>query len=76
MTHSFFSACRTLWRNGETRFSLMGTSLFWGAGVTLRFLLVIWVPVALGITSNAMPTYLNAMVAVGIVLVPGRRRSW
>ena len=68
MTHSFFSACRTLWRNGETRFSLMGTSLFWGAGVTLRFLLVIWVPVALGITSNAMPTYLNAMVAVGIVL--------
>ena len=71
MTHSFFSACRTLWRNGETRFSLMGTSLFWGAGVTLRFLLVIWVPVALGITSNAMPTYLNAMVAVGIVLGAG-----
>ena len=71
MTHSFFSACRMLWRNGETRFSLMGTSLFWGAGVTLRFLLVIWVPVALGITSNAMPTYLNAMVAVGIVLGAG-----
>jgi LPLT family lysophospholipid transporter-like MFS transporter len=54
----------------------MGTSLFWGAGVTLRFLLVLWVPVALGITSNAMPTYLNAMVAVGIVLGPARRRSW
>ncbi|VFS75619.1 Lysophospholipid transporter lplT [Raoultella planticola] len=49
MTHSFFSACKTLWRNGETRFSLMGTSLFWGAGVTLRFLLVLWVPAALGI---------------------------
>ena len=71
MTHSFFSACKTLWRNGETRFSLMGTSLFWGAGVTLRFLLVLWVPAALGITSNAMPTYLNAMVAVGIVLGAG-----
>ena len=71
MTHSFFSACTTLWRNGETRFSLVGTSLFWGAGVTLRFLLVLWVPVALGITSNAMPTYLNAMVAVGIVLGAG-----
>jgi LPLT family lysophospholipid transporter-like MFS transporter len=39
--------------------------------VTLRFLLVLWVPVALGITSNAMPTYLNAMVAVGIVLGAG-----
>ncbi len=71
MTRSFFSACRNLWHNGETRFSLVGTSLFWGAGVTLRFLLVLWVPVALGITDNATPTYLNAMVAVGIVVGAG-----
>ena len=71
MTRSFFTACRTLWQNGETRFSLVGTSLFWGAGVTLRFLLVLWVPVALGITDNATPTYLNAMVAVGIVVGAG-----
>jgi LPLT family lysophospholipid transporter-like MFS transporter len=71
MTRSFFTACRTLWQNGETRFSLVGTSLFWGAGVTLRFLLVLWVPIALGITDNAMPTYLNAMVAVGIVVGAG-----
>lgn len=71
MTQSFFSACRTLWLNPDTRFSLVGTSLFWGAGVTLRFLLVLWVPVALGITDNATPTYLNAMVAVGIVVGAG-----
>lgn len=71
ITRSFFNACRTLWHNGETRFSLVGTSLFWGAGVTLRFLLVLWVPVALGITDNATPTYLNAMVAVGIVVGAG-----
>ncbi|MGF6269964.1 LPLT family lysophospholipid transporter-like MFS transporter [Lelliottia nimipressuralis] len=71
MTASFFSACRVLWRNGETRFSLLGTSMFWGAGVTLRFLLVLWVPTALGITDNATPTYLNAMVAVGIVVGAG-----
>jgi MFS transporter, LPLT family, lysophospholipid transporter len=71
MTGSFFSASKTLWRNRETRFSLVGTSLFWGAGVTLRFLLVLWVPVALGITDNATPTYLNAMVAVGIVVGAG-----
>ncbi|WP_313626086.1 lysophospholipid transporter LplT [Kosakonia sp.] len=71
MTSSFFNACKSLWRNGETRFSLVGTSLFWGAGVTLRFLLVLWVPVALGITDNATPTYLNAMVAVGIVAGAG-----
>ncbi|EHV3413228.1 lysophospholipid transporter LplT [Salmonella enterica] len=71
MTRSFFSACVVLWRNGETRFSLVGSGLFWGAGVTLRFLLVLWVPVALGITDNATPTYLNAMVAVGIVVGAG-----
>lgn len=71
MTQSFFKACLVLWRNGETRFSLLGTSLFWGAGVTLRFLLVLWVPVALGVTDNATPTYLNAMVAVGIVVGAG-----
>ena len=73
MTRSFLNACTSLWRNGETRFSLVGTSLFWGAGVTLRFLLVLWVPVALGITDNATPTYLNAMVSW---LAQVRQRSW
>ena len=68
MLRSFIAACRVLWRDAETRFSLLGTSLFWGAGVTLRFLLVLWVPVALGITDNKTPTTLNAMVAIGIVL--------
>ncbi len=53
MTASFFNACNVLWRDGETRFSLLGTSLFWGAGVTLRFLLVLWVPLVLGLTDNA-----------------------
>ena len=71
MSSSFFRACGALWRDGETRFSLVGTSLFWGAGVTLRFLLVLWVPVALGITDNKTPTLLNAMVAIGIVFGAG-----
>lgn len=68
MVRSFFSAAALLWRDAETRFSLLGTSLFWGAGVTLRFLLVLWVPVALGINDNTTPTTLNAMVALGIVI--------
>ncbi|NDL65512.1 lysophospholipid transporter LplT [Acerihabitans arboris] len=67
MVGHFSKACGQLWHDGYTRFSLIGTSLFWGAGVTLRFLLVLWVPVALGINDNATPTTLNAMVAVGIV---------
>ncbi|MBD8221754.1 lysophospholipid transporter LplT [Pantoea agglomerans] len=68
MARSFFSAAALLWCDAETRFSLLGTSLFWGAGVTLRFLLVLWVPVALGISDNTTPTTLNAMVAIGIVI--------
>ena len=68
MLRSFFRAAAVLWRDAETRFSLLGTSLFWGAGVTLRFLLVLWVPMALGINDNTTPTTLNAMVAIGIVL--------
>lgn len=71
MGSTFFNACVVLWRDGQTRFSLIGTSLFWGAGVTLRFLLVLWVPVALGISDNATPTMLNAMVAIGIVVGAG-----
>jgi MFS transporter, LPLT family, lysophospholipid transporter len=67
----FTSAVRTMLRNPDTRFSMTGTSLFWGAGMTLRFLLVAWVPIALGITTNSMPAYLNAVVAVGIVIGAG-----
>lgn len=67
MARGFFAAGATLWRDKDARLSLVGTSLFWGAGVTLRFLLVLWVPLALGMTDNATPTLLNAMVAVGIV---------
>jgi LPLT family lysophospholipid transporter-like MFS transporter len=50
---------------------MTGTSLFWAAGSTLRFLLVAWVPVALGLTDNSTPAYLNAVVAVGIVIGAG-----
>ena len=45
--------------------------MFWGTGATLRFLVIAWVPIALGITNNKMPGYLNGMVAVGIVIGAG-----
>ena len=67
----FAKATATLVRNPDTRFSMTGTSLFWAAGSTLRFLLVAWVPVALGLTDNSTPAYLNAVVAVGIVIGAG-----
>jgi len=71
MLRDFVAAVRCMVKTEDTRFSMIGTSLFWGTGGTMRFLLVAWVPVALGITTNRMPAYLNAMVAVGIVIGAG-----
>jgi LPLT family lysophospholipid transporter-like MFS transporter len=68
---SFGGAVASLLKIPDARFSIFGTSLFWGAGSTMRFLLVAWVPLALGITNNRMPAYLNAGVAVGIVVGAG-----
>lgn len=62
----FFQALSTLFRNADARFSLIGTSTFWGAGSTLRFLLVAWVPVALGIHDLSTPANLSGAVAIGI----------
>ncbi|PHM73879.1 lysophospholipid transporter LplT [Xenorhabdus kozodoii] len=71
MLVDFIAVCASLWRDQETRFSLVGTSLFWGAGITLRFLLVAWVPVVLGIDGNTTPTLMNAIVAIGIIVGAG-----
>jgi MFS transporter, LPLT family, lysophospholipid transporter len=64
----FTRALRSLISVRDARFSIIGTCLFWGIGSTMRFLLIAWVPVALGILNNRTPAYLNAMTAVGIVL--------
>lgn len=65
---NFGTAIRLMVKTPDTRFSMIGTSLFWGTGGTLRFLLVAWVPVALGVANIKTPAYLNGTVAVGIVI--------
>jgi len=64
---NFKRSLAMLWDSRDARFSILGTSLFWGVGATMRFLLVAWVPYALQITGNALPAYLNAATALGIV---------
>lgn len=68
LLREFVVSVKSLWRDRDTRFSLIGTSLFWGTGSTLRLALFAWVPVALGIASNQMPANLMGVVSVGIVL--------
>lgn len=68
LVKDFTKALRTLFNNSDARFTLIGTSVFWGAGSTLRFLLVAWVPVALLITDNSTAANLSGAVAIGIAL--------
>ena len=68
LVQDFIHALRTLFGNPDARFSLIGTSVFWGAGSTLRFLLVAWVPVALHITDLSTAANLSGAVAIGIAI--------
>ncbi|TCV89569.1 lysophospholipid transporter LplT [Sulfurirhabdus autotrophica] len=68
LINDFWIALNTLVRNPDARFSMLGTSVFWGSGSTLRFLLVAWVPVALFIADNGTAANLSGVVAIGIAL--------
>ncbi|PAS96050.1 MAG: lysophospholipid transporter LplT [Candidatus Dactylopiibacterium carminicum] len=63
----FGQALRTLMRDPDARFSMLGTSVFWGCGSTLRLMLFAWVPVALTIQDNQTPANLMGVVSIGIV---------
>lgn len=71
LLRQFIADFKTLWGDFSARLTLIGTGLFFGIGATLRFLLIAWVPQALGITDNATPADMNAVVAVGIVAGSG-----
>lgn len=64
----FFAALASMASNRDSRFSLLGTSIFWGSGTTLRLMLFAWVPAALLITDNQTPANLMGAVSIGIVL--------
>ncbi len=68
MLKEFLEALKILSLNKDARFSLIGTSIFWGTGSTLRLILVAWVPVALSINDLSMPANLSGAVAIGIAV--------
>ena len=71
LPREFLRDMRMLLRNRDARFSIVGTSLFWGMGASLRLLLFAWVPVALGLLDNQSPATLMGLVSVGIVVGAG-----
>jgi MFS transporter, LPLT family, lysophospholipid transporter len=61
--HSF----RLLWRDPLGQVSLAVTTLFWGAGATLRLIILVWAGAVLHFDLERA-TQLTAVVAVGIAL--------
>ena len=68
LVKKFMAALSLLFKNSDSRFSLLGTSMFWGSGTTLRLMLFAWVPVALLTSDNQTPSNLMGTVSIGIVL--------
>jgi MFS transporter, LPLT family, lysophospholipid transporter len=67
LMRDFWHAFTTLWRDPQGRVSLAVTTLFWGAGATLQFVVLRWASVKLGMGGQDA-TKLIAILAVGIAV--------
>lgn len=65
LMHEFAHCLRLLWRDKLGQISLATTTLFWGAGATLQFIVLKWASAALGY-SLSQATVLQGITAVGI----------
>jgi LPLT family lysophospholipid transporter-like MFS transporter len=63
----FAHCCSVLWRDKLGQISLAVTTLFWGAGATLQFIVLKWAEIVLGM-DLARAAILQAVVAVGITM--------
>ncbi len=61
----FAHCCNVLWRDKLGQISLAVTTLFWGAGATLQFIVLKWAEQVLGLNLS-QAAILQAIVAVGI----------
>src|SRR5581483_7427283 len=65
--HDFWHCFRLLWRDPLGQVSLAVTTLFWGAGATLRLIILPWAGLSLKFDTEHA-TYLTAVVALGIAV--------
>ena len=65
--HDFWHAFKLLWRDPQGQVSLAVTTLFWGAGATLRLVVITWAMLTLQYDFEEA-TRLTALVAVGIAV--------
>ncbi len=67
LMHEFWHCVRLLWRDKLGQISLAVTTLFWGAGATLQFIVLKWADKALGLPLDKA-TMLQGVVALGIAI--------
>ena len=67
LLRDFWHAFTTLWKDPQGRVSLAVTTLFWGAGATLQFVVLSWASQKLGMDQQAA-TKLIAILAIGIAV--------
>ncbi len=67
LMRDFWHAFTTLWRDPQGQVSLAVTTLFWGAGATLQFVILQWAKEILHMEQQAA-SILIAIVAVGIAI--------
>lgn len=65
--NDFWHSFKALWRDTQGQVSLAVTTLFWGAGATLRLIVLVWAASALAFGIEHA-TWLTATVAVGIAV--------
>jgi MFS transporter, LPLT family, lysophospholipid transporter len=67
LVKDFAHCCSTLWKDKLGQISLAVTTLFWGAGATLQFIVLDWAKAALDMPL-AKAAILQGVVAVGIAI--------
>lgn len=67
LIRDFAHCVRLLWQDKLGQITLAVTTLFWGAGATLQFIMLRWAEHTLGLRLD-QATYLQAVFAVGVAL--------
>ena len=67
LVHEFRHCLVLLWRDKLGQVTLAVTTLFWGAGATLQFIVIDWAQQALGVDLT-VATWLLGMFAVGVAV--------
>jgi hypothetical protein len=67
LVHEFNHCLRLLWRDRLGQVSLAVTTLFWGAGATLQFIVIEWAKTALNLDLSKA-SMLQGVVAVGVAI--------